>query len=75
MDFGRKHELKQKREELEREIAALEAQEKVFSALPLDARVAEMMHSLHCHSNHTLERNPTPEEIFTTIEACQERYW
>lgn len=53
MDFARKAELLAQKKELERELMLLEAEERKLKALPLPARVAEMMHSLHCHANHT----------------------
>jgi hypothetical protein len=52
-DYARKAELLKKKAEMEKEIAKLQEAEDHIATLPLNCRVVEMMHSLHCHLDHT----------------------
>jgi hypothetical protein len=52
-NFSRRSDLLAEKQRLEKELADIAEQEKTFSTMPLDQKVAELMHSLHCHANHT----------------------
>ena len=52
-NYARKIELLRQKADAERELDAIQQQEEYLSTLPLNFQVVEMMHSLHCHADHT----------------------
>jgi hypothetical protein len=52
-NWARKIELLKQQDEIARELSSIKSQEEYLATLPLNYQVVEMMHSLHCHADHT----------------------